>query len=272
MGKLVFLDIDGTIRNFDGTIPQSAAEAIAGARENGHEILLCSGRALCQIEQRVIDLGVDGVVSNSGSHVLYRGACIRHEYLPAALYQDMTETMLEKGCLLQLQSFERSAVLKSQTEAFWELWKGIKQVLGPDAKDLVSMPEVVESTSDCLQVEKIIYYSDCFSNEDVRKRWGDQLYVVPLSFPNAVKYGGELSLKSSNKAEAIQAVLEVTGKTTEDVVAVGDSQNDVEMIELAGLGIAMGNATPGAKKAADWVTDDVDKDGLYKAFIKAELL
>ena len=56
------------------------------------------------------------------------------------------------------------------------------------------------------------------------------------------------------------------------MVAVGDSENDVEMIRLAALGIAMGNATDGAKAAADAVTDTLENDGLYKAFEMAGML
>ena len=79
MGKIVFLDIDGTIRGFDGHVPDSAAAAIRQARAAGHKVLISSGRPLCQIEPGIIDIGFDGIISGSGSYVLYEGKCVRHE-------------------------------------------------------------------------------------------------------------------------------------------------------------------------------------------------
>ena len=68
MGKIAFLDIDGTIRAFDGTIPDSAVEAIHEARRRGHQVCISSGRALDQIEKRIIDIGFDGIIfGNDGN-------------------------------------------------------------------------------------------------------------------------------------------------------------------------------------------------------------
>ena len=54
----------------------------------------------------------------------------------------------------------------------------------------------------------------------------------------------------------------------EETMAFGDSENDIEMLEFVGMGIAMGNATDDVKHAADHVTDDIDEDGIWKALVK----
>ena len=77
MGKLIFIDIDGTIRWFDGRIPESAKSDIRKARKNGHEVCICSGRPLSLIEEEVMEIGFDGVVSCAGTYVTYHGNCIR---------------------------------------------------------------------------------------------------------------------------------------------------------------------------------------------------
>ena len=272
MGKIVFLDIDGTIRGFNGHVPDSAVRAIKLAREGGHEVFISSGRPICQIEPKIIDIGFDGIISGSGSYVTYHGKCVRHEYFPKALYREITETLLEHQCILELQRYDRSCILQSQIKDFTELGKGIQALLGKKAKKLVEMPETVPDAAAMDKVEKILYFSDSFSNEDVKTQWGEKLYVVPLSFPNAKRWGGEISLSSVNKAEGIKSILDVSGHSLCDTIAVGDSENDIEMLKLAALGIAMGNGTPAAKSAADAVTDEVENDGLYKAFLMAGLI
>ena len=94
MSKIAFLDIDGTIRAFDGTVPESAVNAIQKARANGHQVCISSGRPVEEIEKRIIDIGFDGIISASGSYVIYGGKCIRHVYFPQELYLDIAETML----------------------------------------------------------------------------------------------------------------------------------------------------------------------------------
>ncbi len=272
MSKIAFLDIDGTIRAFDGTVPESAVNAIQKARANGHQVCISSGRPVEEIEKRIIDIGFDGIISASGSYVIYGGKCIRHVYFPQELYLDIAETMLKNDCVIEMQCHDKSCIVESQTEDFVKLGEELQALLGNSAAKLAQIPGVVSKAGDMEQVEKILYFSDTFSNDDVKRLWEDLLYVVPLSFPNPRKFGGELSMATANKAEGIKSILEVSGHCVQDVVAVGDSENDVEMIRLAALGIAMGNATDGAKAAADAVTDTLENDGLYKAFEMAGML
>lgn len=272
MSKIVFLDIDGTIRGFDGKVPETAIRAIRQARENGHEVLISSGRPLCQIEPRILDIGFDGIISGSGSYVVYRGQCIRYEYFPRDFYEEITEALLANRCLMELHRHDKSCIIQSQLADYEQLVLGIQALLGKDAKKIVEMPSIVENAAALDKVEKILYFSDDFSNDDILARWGGRLYVVPLSFPNTRRWGGEISLASVNKAKGIECVLAAAGCSKEDTVAVGDSENDIEMLELAGLGIAMGNGTPAVKAAADALTDSVENDGLYKAFVMAGLI
>ena len=71
--------------------------------------------------------------------------------------------------------------------------------------------------------------------------------------------------KGYSKATVIQAVCEKLGIDREDTYAFGDSVNDLDMLKYAAYGIAMGNGTPEAKAAADYVTDDLLEDGIYNA-------
>ena len=76
---------------------------------------------------------------------------------------------------------------------------------------------------------------------------------------------GEMMIKDVSKGAAIKDFMEAVGEPIENAYAFGDSTNDIEMLEMVGTAIAMGNGADLAKDVADYVTDTVDEDGLYNA-------
>jgi len=82
----------------------------------------------------------------------------------------------------------------------------------------------------------------------------------------------DLTLKGSSKAVGIKELVKELGRSIDDTIAFGDGPNDVEMLQFAGTGVAMGNAIPAVKQYADMVTDKIDEDGLYHAFERLHLL
>lgn len=272
MGKIIFLDIDGTIRDFDGYIPGSAIEAVKKAREKGHKVCISTGRPYCQIEKRILDIGFDGIISGSGSYVLYEGSCVQHKYFTLLSYIELCNYLLENQCTFELQTCRASYILKQCADEFREIGKGVQKMLGEDAEKLAEDPNIIENIMDVTEVEKMLFFSNYLSNEKFLREWGKSLYIVPLSFPGPMKWGGEISPITINKAEGIKSILKEGEFETEDVIAVGDSENDMEMLKLAAVGVAMGNAVDKLKEAADYVTDPLRQDGLERAFTALGLI
>ena len=94
--KVVFLDVDGTMINSDGIIPESAREAVQKAKENGHKMVVCSGRSLFQVPQKLLDLGFSGVVGAAGALVIADGKEIFHAHIDEEHRKSVTE-YLEKN-------------------------------------------------------------------------------------------------------------------------------------------------------------------------------
>jgi hypothetical protein len=78
----------------------------------------------------------------------------------------------------------------------------------------------------------------------------------------------EVVLPGISKAQAMARVAQQLGVSREETLAIGDGDNDVEMVEWAGLGVAMGNATPAVKAVADWIAPSVDEDGVAVALLR----
>ena len=75
----------------------------------------------------------------------------------------------------------------------------------------------------------------------------------------------DVNTKGGGKHIGIDKIIEYYGIDLSETMAFGDGGNDITMIEHASIGVAMGNANEGVKEVADYITDDVDSDGVYKA-------
>ena len=79
MGKILFIDIDGTLVDYENRLPASAVKAIRMARAAGHRVYLCSGRSKAENKQEIWDIGLDGYIGGNGSYVESDGEVVMHQ-------------------------------------------------------------------------------------------------------------------------------------------------------------------------------------------------
>ena len=254
MSKLVFFDIDGTIWDDHMEIPQSTIDTIAKLKKNGHKTFLCSGRARGNIcSKKLMDLGFDGIIAACGNHVEMDGEIIYEKLLSEETVRKIISLL--KDC--------KMPVVLEGPKYHWIDEKGFEadpfvlylfQDMGDHAKVLNGYEEdirinkfsgdIIEGT-DFERIEKKVE-----AEFDVLRHAGNVVEFVP---------------KNTSKATGIKWLCEYLGVPVEDTYAIGDSINDLDMLEFVGHGIAMGNATETAKEAAEFVTRDLHEDGIYHA-------
>ena len=105
--KVVFLDIDGTIVDFFGNIPESTKTAIRKARENGHYMVVCSGRSKFQIAKEVLDLGIDGIVAAAGAYVEYEGKVVYHKCMTKEQREKLGHYLKDNNFIFSIQTDTR---------------------------------------------------------------------------------------------------------------------------------------------------------------------
>ena len=272
MKKIIFLDIDGTIRNFDGTIPESTIRAVRKAREKGHEVCICSGRPYNQIEKKVLDIGFDGVVSSAGGNTQYKGECIGKTCFSPEVYKGFCGYLLEHDCVVEIQRSDKTFVPAQCYEEYLNVGRRLMELTGSTQKILKEFPEKAENAAELPDVEKMLFFSNELPYETIAKDWEGKIHMTTFSLPNPEKWGGEITPPDVMKTAGIRRILEAGGFSGEDVIAIGDSDNDIDMLEFASVGVCMGNGTPNAKKAADMLTDSVMEDGIEKAFLRLGLI
>ena len=121
-------------------------------------------------------------------------------------------------------------------------------------------------------MEKLFYNWADVTVDELADQTSDYFSVLPASFADVMdQYSGEITIRGITKARGMERALDYYGIDRENSVGFGDAFNDLEMMEYAGIGVAMGNARDEVKEAADYVTDHIDRDGIAKAVEKLGL-
>lgn len=129
------------------------------------------------------------------------------------------------------------------------------------------------SEADLDEIAKAVFVSDRSDSLDrAQTDLGDTFHVIPGSMPMPGGSNGEISMLGTTKGAAILEVLALLDRDPADAIGIGDSWNDVEMFEVCGVSVAMGNADPELQARADRVTTGVLDDGVWNAFVALGLV
>ena len=81
MGKVIFIDVDGTLLDYENKLPASADKAIKEARKNGHRVYICTGRSEAEVYDYIWDIGLDGMIGGNGSYVKDEDTVVMHQLI-----------------------------------------------------------------------------------------------------------------------------------------------------------------------------------------------
>ena len=273
---MVFVDVDGTLVGHDGRVPDSARRAIRAARANGHLVFMCTGRSRPELWPEVTDIGFDGMITAAGAFASIGDLELLHQHFDAAQVDRVADFFGRHG----FDYFFEGAYGLFGTHRVRDRVEVLLRASVPDAARFADLRRGFFAYVDQIEVNprpvrpvsKLLFMLDgTVTFEDVRAEFGD-FHVIPSSVPTFGTHCGEMQLPGVHKASGMDAVLAHLGVPREHTIALGDSDNDLEMLRHAGVGIAMGNARPHVKDAADEVTGAVDEDGIHQALTRHGLL
>lgn len=262
----IFIDIDGTLTDKNGRVPSSAVEAIKWARGKGHKVFLSTGRSKCEIFENVTDIGFDGIIGAAGGYIEAEGKVIESNSMTKN-EADRILNILESNDIKFSVETDISVFNNYKTQEFLkEVFTSLGRNIETD--QFYNMMTKTENFENVQGINKILYYDTDISIDEMRKRLGDKYHIIPYTIKEFGHNSGEINIKGVTKAEGIKKILEVYEGSIEETIAIGDGDNDIEMLKIANIGVAMGNSSQNLLKWADYITDTVVNNGLSMAIYR----
>ena len=255
-----FFDVDGTLLPFGKGLPESALAAIEEVKAMGHRVFVATGRSVVEMDPRLEKIPFDGGVFSAGCRIILEGREVARKVFSSSMKNEVLE-YIEKNNLFPMVQSEEGTYMTP--EGFDYFTSSLIKALGrtieiPGLKVVKTIPESVVAS-------KILFLSPEGKVEKVRKDLGDRFFIVDNTVGLHPSLMAEICLPGVDKGSGIKTLLSLLGETRESSVAIGDGANDIEMVEYSGLGIAMGNSSQCLKDVADWITTDVEEDGIRNA-------
>ena len=282
MGRVLFFDIDGTLVGFDKKMPDSARKAVLRAKDNGHILILCTGRGECQLYPLLQEIGFDGVISSGGTGVTFHDQVVARHTFGKEKMRFLTDLFRRYQIPYLLQAPDHYTIPQEGADGMRAAVSG--NVSSPDTDPLSMLapnmpegvyfdPSIADHPQDYAGTDRILIGSSPIPVERLREMISPMgLKIEFASFKTPDPYSGEISPEGISKSTGMMELLQFLGRQQEDTVAFGDGPNDLEMMEFSACSVAMGNAIDSVKERADLVTDDISRDGLFKAMQKLKLI
>ncbi|MGL5205674.1 MAG: YcsE-related riboflavin metabolism phosphatase [Metamycoplasmataceae bacterium] len=263
MYKMIVFDIDGTLMKFKVSAQQfddKTKQMFKELKDNGYVVVLATGRDHISIGDLHKDNNIDYFIGANGSfiHDLRLGEDIWSTTLSIDDFEKYRENVLDENddevtniILSDSQSLFVYSIDKIKDHWFWNNFTGTfkefdlhRTNLKTDNFHLIT----INCNDDKLINLSKEFFDKTNSSLDIQASWDKGFFV---------------SERNLNKAKTIRRLAEQLNLDTKQIVAFGDGENDIEMIQMAGLGIAMGNAIDKLKEIANDVADDVSVNGTY---------
>ncbi|MGN0401566.1 MAG: HAD family hydrolase [Acetatifactor sp.] len=251
---LIFFDIDGTLIGEEThRMTRSTGEAIRQARAAGHICMINTGRTGKLIGPEVTgQVEFDGILMGCGTMIVYRGETLLHKTFTEEESLQIMDGLHRHGIDAVLEGYKDN-FCESDDRIFSDSFRRFVHCF-----DSLAYKNYREAPGN---FDKFYAYTE----EPERMTAFSREFNDRLEFVDRRKGYYEIMPKGYSKASGIKYLADALGIDMAETVAVGDSSNDIAMLECAGVGIAMGNATDDVKAVADYVTTDVEQEGIENA-------
>ncbi len=271
--RALFIDIDGTLVGADNQVSPRVLEALDAARAKGCEIVLCTGRArhTTQPIAEQISSTLGYAVTSNGGIAMHLGTneILHRHLLPIPVALEVIQAVIEVGA--------EPYVYEDSTSPDVE---GARVLFHPELPtgEFASTPRFRphENITHALPFTPVSI-STYGTPERMRPLVARLTEMLPgnlaiIQSGSAHVWGIEIYAGGVSKRLGLETITRHLGIDRSEVMAIGDHMNDIEMIEWAGIGVAMGNAVPEILAVADWITAPFWEDGVALAIEKYVLL
>lgn len=266
--KLIAIDIDGTLLDSQKQLSSKNKEAIQAARNQGVKIVLCTGRPLRSMAYLIQELNLNG---EEDLAVTYNGALIQYTQSGHAL----TENHLDQGDALSIYNLLSEMNLPTNFISYDYIYEPaypegrpsiyqIEKKIERRPEDLIFKAVRAENLPKDFKPIKVVSSRPAAELDEMISKIPQSFYdqfTIFKSQPTIL----EFMPKGINKGFGMMTIGKHLGLNSDEMMGIGDQENDLSLITEAGIGVAMDNAIPSVKQAANYVTKSNDEDGVAHA-------
>lgn len=267
--KMIGLDLDGTLLTSDKKLLPFTRQVLTEAIERGIQVLMATGRPYTGIPEELRKLpGIRYALTSNGARILdtQTGKALIEHLLPLESAKKALE-ILQKYDTLQEVYFEGQGYAEaekldriSRYHHNPHMWEYVRS----SRKPVDNLPELIAREGrDMDKVQAL--FADM---GELAQAWKELERCEELVLVSSLGYNIEINAAGVDKGIGLMELGELLGFCPEEIMACGDGDNDIQMLERAGIGVAMGNAEEKVKAAADYITETNDEEGAAKAIIR----
>lgn len=262
--KVIAMDLDGTALNHQKQLTERTRTAIQNAAKSGIQIVVATGRTFSSLAPEVLAMPEITCAITSNGAVVNRipdGAVLLHNY-------PNPETVSEIAGMIQGEKIDTEVCTGGQAYIGQSYYDRVLE--GKTNRDVQYVKTTRHPVPDIYQflLEHRVAIENInlnFKTLEEKQQWQQRFQKLPGVTPtSSFLFNVELGGATTSKAHALQALLDEWQMTSQQVMAFGDSENDLGMIQLAGIGVAMANGMEEVRQAADILAESNDEDGVAK--------
>lgn len=268
--KLICIDMDGTLLNSNHEISERNKETLRQAKKLGVNIAITTGRLFGSARYYSNLIGIENtpVIASNGAYIKtnYEDIPILENSIPKEIAIEIYKIIKKHNLKINFNSWD--TLMREDEVPDDHAYTIMNKQLPEDKKvkfiinsDFISAIENFDGKI----LKGIVIERENLDNlwaakDELKEIFGDKLHVVSSGTDNI-----EIMIGTTSKGNAVAHLADILNVNAEEVMCIGDSENDISMLKFAGIGIAMGNGLQMVKDIADYITDTNDNDGVAKA-------
>ncbi|CAN0907279.1 Endoribonuclease YBEY, chloroplastic [Linum grandiflorum] len=269
--KYIFCDMDGTLLNSQSQVSTTNASALKEAISRGVKVVIATGKArpaVISILRTVGLAGRDGIISESSPGVFLQGSLVYGRQGREILRRNLDPSVCKEVCMYSLEhkipliSFSNDRCLTLFNHPLVDTLHTVYQT--PQAEVMPSVKHLV----DAADIQKLLFIDDADRIAGELRPYLSKAIGGRGNVVQAVPHMLEIVPVGTSKGSGVEILLDHLGAKPEEIMAIGDGENDIEMLGMAGLGIALSNGAQKTKAMADIIGTSNDEDGVADAIYR----
>lgn len=278
MIEIIYLDIDGTLRDEQEGIPDSAVLAIGQCKTYGIKIIICTGRNFGSIQDDVKALPTDGIISGGGCYIQFQGKELLKKTFSMILLKQVLSIAANWQLSLAIETKQKiymdyNASMFYQADFQHKISRTNKQ-----SQEIILMQNKIayqdnfnDLWNETQEVHKICMFGKKEAIDKTKRRLEQETEVIQKKEWNRQWYL-ELLPKGCNKGSAVIWLNRKLGISKNQSMSFGDSENDIAMMKATGIAVAVGNSNSIIKSYASSICEPLMEDGIYKELVRRTII